>query len=184
MITEIPRDMDFVARALEQAVRTIKDFPVPGIQFKDITPILSDPVLLSQAVGSLAAPFLEAGVTKVIGIEARGFIFGAMLAERLEAGFIPVRKKGKLPYETLREQYALEYGTDDIEMHIDAVHPTDRVLIHDDVIATGGTARAAFRLVEQVGATVVGYAFLVELQALHGRELLDAGSTIHSVMYL
>ena len=173
--------MDIVAE-LEQAVRTIPDFPKPGIQFKDITPILSDPVLLCQAVEALAAPYLDDEITKVIGIEARGFILGAMLAQFLGAGFVPVRKRGKLPYETVAVEYELEYGTDAIEMHVDALEPTDRVLIHDDVIATGGTAAACYRLAQHSGAEVVGYAFLMELGFLQGRRVLKHGLRVHSVL--
>ncbi len=173
--------MDIVAE-LEQAVRTIADFPKPGIQFKDITPILGDPVLLHQAVEALAAPFRDDGITKVVGIEARGFILGAMLAQFLGAGFVPVRKQGKLPYETVAVEYELEYGTDVIEMHVDAIEPTDRVLIHDDVIATGGTASACYRLVSGSSAEVVGYAFLMELTFLQGRRVLKDGLRVHSVL--
>ncbi len=175
--------MDIVAE-LEQAVRTIPDFPKPGIQFKDITPILSDPVLLHQAVEALAAPFRDDGITKVVGIEARGFILGPMLAQFLGAGFVPVRKRGKLPYETVAVEYKLEYGTDVIEMHVDAIEPTDRVLIHDDVIATGGTASACYRLASGFGAEVVGYAFLMELTFLQGRRVLKDGLRVHSVLMM
>ena len=173
--------MDIVAE-LEQVVRTIPDFPKPGIQFKDITPILSDPILLHQAVEALAAPYQDDGITKVIGIEARGFILGAMLAHHLGAGFVPVRKRGKLPYETVTVEYALEYGADVIEMHIDAIEPHDRVLIHDDVIATGGTAAACYTLAHHSGAEVVGYAFLMELGFLGGRNVLQDGLRVHSVL--
>lgn len=173
--------MDIVAK-LDQAVRTVPDFPKPGIQFKDITPLLNDPVLLRQAVDVLAAPFQDDGITKVIGIEARGFILGAMLADHLGGGFVPVRKHGKLPYETVAEEYALEYGTDRIEMHVDAVRPGDRVLIHDDVIATGGTAAACHRLATHNGANVVGFAFLLELTFLNGRDALPEASRIHTVL--
>ena len=173
--------MDIVA-SLEQAVRTIPDFPTPGIQFKDITPLLNDPVLLNQVVEALAAPFVDDGVTKVIGIEARGFILGAMLAHRLGAGFVPVRKQGKLPYQTVTVEYELEYGTDAIEMHVDAIASDDRVLIHDDVIATGGTAAACYHLAHQSGAEVIGYAFLMELGFLQGRAVLKPGIRVHSVL--
>jgi len=175
--------MDFI-EDLEHAVRTIPDFPSPGIQFKDITPILGHPQLLHHAVTALAQPFLDAGVTKVIGIESRGFILGAMLAHRLKAGFVPVRKKGKLPYTTVSEEYFLEYGTDTVEMHVDALMLSDRVLIHDDVIATGGTAAATYRLATHTGATVIGYSFLVELDFLDGRGKLQSEMTIHSVLHL
>ncbi len=167
---------------LEQAVRTVKDFPTPGIEFKDITPILADAELLRFSVHCLAAPYRRSGITKVVGIEARGFILGAMLADELNAGFVPIRKKGKLPFTTVRETYALEYGTDTIEMHIDAITDNDRVLIHDDVIATGGTAAATHRLVTFGGGLVVGYSFLVELNALGGRDLLENSIPIHALL--
>jgi len=171
-----------IAAALARAVRTVPDFPTPGIQFKDITPILGDPLLLPRAVEALAAPFVDEGITRVVGIEARGFILGAMLAQYLGAGFVPVRKRGKLPYETVAVAYELEYGTDTIEMHIDALAPTDRVLIHDDVIATGGTAAACYRLARHTGASVVGYAFLMELGFLRGRDVLEEGLQVHAVL--
>ncbi len=173
--------MDVIAE-LYRAVRTIPDFPQSGIQFKDITPIFGHPDLLREAVTALAAPFREAGITRVLGIEARGFILGGMLAHALDVGFVPVRKQGKLPYKTVRETYALEYGTDAIEMHVDAVGPGDRVLIHDDVIATGGTAAAACRLAEHTGAEVIGYAFLIELSFLKGRAQLKEGIPFHAVL--
>lgn len=169
--------------ALGSAIRTISDFPEPGVQFKDITPILADPDLLKGAVEALAAPFRDDGVTKVIGIEARGFILGGMLAHRLGAGFIPVRKKGKLPYETVAAAYELEYGIDEVEIHTDAIGPHDRVLIHDDVIATGGTAAATYRLARHSGAEIVGYAFLIELDFLNGRGRLESGLKINSVLH-
>ena len=167
---------------LRAAVRTVADFPEPGIQFKDITPLLAAPSLLRYAVAELAAPFADAGLDAVVGIEARGFILGAMLADHLGVGFVPVRKAGKLPADTLAETYALEYGTDTVEMHADALAPAARVLVHDDVIATGGTAAAAARLVARAGADVVGYAFLVELAFLGGRDRLPAADTIHTLL--
>ncbi len=174
--------MDQIVRDLERAVRNVPDFPTPGIQFKDITPILADPNLLNRAVEALAHPFEQAGITKVVGIEARGFILGAMLAHHLGAGFVPVRKKGKLPYETVSSEYELEYGVDVIEMHVDAIAPNDRVLIHDDVIATGGTAAAGYDLARHAGGEVVGFAFLIELTFLEGRAKLDDSLMIHTVM--
>ncbi len=169
---------------LAEAIRTVPDFPEPGVQFKDITPILSDRELLGKAVEALAEPFLKLGVTKVIGIEARGFILGSLLAHRLNAGFVPIRKRGKLPFQTAEESYQLEYGTDSIQMHVDALEPDDRVLIHDDVIATGGTASAAYRLAKRFSAEVVGYAFLVELGFLDGRARLNSDLPIHVVLPL
>lgn len=168
---------------LADALRTVIDFPKPGIQFKDITPILRDARLLREAVDVLAAPFRAVGVTHVAGMEARGFMLGAALALELGAGFIPIRKWGKLPWNTHSETYALEYGTDHLEIHQDAAGPGDRVLIHDDVIATGGTARAARTLVERTGATPVGFSFLIELGFLDGRALLgDALPIEHAIL--
>lgn len=167
---------------LLSAIRTIPDFPKPGIQFKDITPILADPELLRIAVDLLSRPYRGKGITKVIGIESRGFIFGAMLAEVLDAGFVPVRKEGKLPAKTLSVTYDLEYGTDTVEMHGDAITDTDTVLIHDDVIATGGTAAAATKLVHEAGGKVGGYSFLAELVALEGRDKLEDGVAFESVL--
>lgn len=169
---------------LQRAVRTVPDFPKPGIQFKDITPILDDPALVRKAVEALARPYEAQGVTKVIGIESRGFILGAMMAEHLGVGFVPVRKAGKLPFDTYTESYALEYGVDTLEIHTDALAASDRVLIHDDVIATGGTAAATGRLAEKAGGQVLGYAFLVELGALDGRAQLDRRFQIHAVLTL
>nr|WP_210375456.1 adenine phosphoribosyltransferase [Rhodothermus bifroesti] len=169
---------------LKQAVRTIPDFPEPGVLFKDITPVLGHPELLRLAIEALLDPFQDQVITKVVGIESRGFILGGMLAHHLDAGFVPVRKKGKLPYKTLSESYQLEYGTDSIEMHVDAIEPGDRVLIHDDVIATGGTAEATIRLVERAGGQVVGCAFLIELMALKGRRRLPDHIPIHAVLQL
>ena len=165
-----------------QAVRTVPDFPQKGIQFKDITPVFSNYHLLTLAARALAEPYRDKGITAVAGIEARGFILGSLLAIELGVGFIPVRKKGKLPYDTISEEYALEYGTDTIEMHSDALGRADRVLIHDDVIATGGTAAAANRLIRRSGATVAGYSFLVELSFLGGRKQLDPDVPYHTVL--
>jgi len=168
---------------LTNAVRTVPDFPKPGIAFKDITPILADPALLRFAVTALAKPFEKESIDRVIGIEARGFILGAMIAEALDVGFVPVRKPGKLPYSVHSESYALEYGSDSVEMHTDGVLPGGRVLIHDDVIATGGTAAAAGRLVATAGGHVVGYSFLIELDVLVGRTQLDERAMIHSLLH-
>lgn len=173
-----------LSEELARAIRNVPDFPEPGIQFKDITPILGDQDLLRKAVQALAEPFEDAGVTKVIGIEARGFILGSLLAHHLGAGFVPIRKRGKLPYKTAEESYQLEYGSDSIEMHLDALNSHDRVLIHDDVIATGGTASAAYRLARRFSADVVGYAFLVELGFLGGRAKLNSDLPIHVVLPL
>lgn len=157
---------------LDTIVRRIPDFPKPGIVFRDITPLLGDPAAYRETVGAMAARWRDAGCTHVVGIESRGFLFGAPMALELGLPFIPVRKPGKLPHAVEREEYALEYGTDALEMHADAMPRGARALVVDDVLATGGTARATARLVQRVGGEVVGYAFLMELGALGGRELL------------
>lgn len=166
---------------LAALIRDIPDFPEPGVVFKDITPVLADPDAMAALVDALAEPFLDAGVTKVAGIEARGFTLAAPVAHRLGAGFIPVRKPGKLPFTTIREEYALEYGTDALEVHTDAVTAGEKVLIVDDVIATGGTAAAAIRLLKGIGADVVGFAVFIELVFLNGSELLD-GVPLHALV--
>ncbi|MEM6646587.1 MAG: adenine phosphoribosyltransferase [Bacteroidota bacterium] len=167
--------------SLDAFIRTIADFPKPGIQFKDITPLLADPDALRQTAEALAAPFQGKGITKVVGIEARGFILGPMLASLLGAGFVPARKPGKLPAATRSASYALEYGTDTIEMHADALAADDVVLVHDDVIATGGTAAAAAQLVAEAGSTLAGFSFLVELAFLDGRTVLPPETPVASL---
>jgi adenine phosphoribosyltransferase len=159
--------------ALKALIRDIPDFPEPGVVFKDITPLLGDAAAFSHVVDVLAGHYAGRGVTKVAGIEARGFIFAAPVAVRLGAGFVPVRKEGKLPHEVEGENYELEYGTDLLEIHKDAVHDGDRVLIVDDVLATGGTARAAAQLVERIGGKVIGISCLIELGFLNGRSKLE-----------
>jgi len=153
-------------------LRDVPDFPKEGILFKDITPLLADPAALAEAVKVMADDFRDSGITQVAAAEARGFIFGSAMAIELGAGFVPIRKPGKLPYQTRSETYELEYGTDTVEMHADAVGPDDRVLMVDDLLATGGTMAACCRLVEQAGATIVGIAFLIELAFLPGRDKL------------
>jgi len=153
-------------------LRDVPDFPEPGIVFKDITPVLADHTAFAQVVADLAAPFADAGITRVVGIESRGFIIGAPVALSLGAGFVPVRKPGKLPALTSRVEYSLEYGTDAIEIHRDGLTPGDRVLVVDDVIATGGTAAATLELVRGLGADAVGFAAYVELTFLGGRARL------------
>jgi adenine phosphoribosyltransferase len=167
---------------LRTAVRTVLNFPEDGIQFRDITPILASRDLIRIAVNQLTDPFRGKGITHVAGIESRGFILGAMIADELGAGFIPIRKAGKLPATTLSESYELEYGTDTIEMHADAIIPGDHILIHDDVIATGGTAAAASRLIEKAGGIVAGYSFLIELEGLGGVPALNTQSRVVSVL--
>jgi adenine phosphoribosyltransferase len=157
---------------LEGAIRNIPDFPKPGIQFKDITPVLADARLFSSSIDLLIDGFRPGSVDAVVGIDARGFIFAAAAAIRLEAGFVPVRKKGKLPYRTHEQEYELEYGTAAIAMHVDALKPGSRVLLIDDLLATGGTAAAAAALVQKLGAEILEISFLIELSFLHGREKL------------
>jgi adenine phosphoribosyltransferase len=162
-------------------VRDIPDFPKPGIVFKDITPVLAAPEALDAAVAGLATFARPLDIDLVIGAEARGFLLGPALARDLGAGFILARKPGKLPHETVRAEYALEYGVDTLEIHSDAVHAGSRVLVHDDLLATGGTASATCELVEQLGGEVVGCAFLIELAFLDGRKRL-AGRDVHSLL--
>lgn len=157
---------------LKNYIRNVKDFPKKGIVFRDITTLLKDPVSLNASAQQLYDSCKDLKINKVVGIESRGFIFGPMLAERLNVGFILLRKPGKLPAETEKEFYDLEYGQDSIEIHKDAISPGDRVLIHDDLLATGGTAEAAIKLVEKLGGEVVQVLFLVELSFLKGREKL------------
>ncbi|MBT8394505.1 MAG: adenine phosphoribosyltransferase [Bacteroidia bacterium] len=159
---------------IEQYIRDIQDFPKNGILFKDIAPLLQDHKGLSACLSELKAMVPDGQIDKVIGIESRGFLFGTMLAKRLQSGFVLARKPGKLPYKTIAQSYALEYGEDAVEMHIDAIQKGDRVLVHDDVLATGGTAQAVCKLVETLGGEVVQCNFIMELKALNGREkLLD-----------
>ena len=153
-------------------IRDVPDFPKPGITFKDITPLLADPEAFAEVVDRLAEHHVGRNVTKVVGIEARGFVVAAPVAHRLGAGFVPVRKPGKLPWDTASEPYELEYGTDELEVHLDAIAPGEKVLVVDDVMATGGTALAAARLVEGLGGEVVGLAFLIELAFLGGADRL------------
>ncbi len=163
-------------------VRDIVDFPKPGVVFKDITPLLGDPVAFNDAVDRLGAPFADQPIDKVLGIEARGFIFGAPVACRFGAGFVPVRKAGKLPWDIEREEYALEYGTDLLEIHKDAIAPGERVVIIDDVIASGGTAAATARLVERLGGEIAGFGFVIELAFLGGRAVLGDDHPITSLL--
>jgi len=172
-----PQTLDLTAY-----IRSIPDFPQPGIMFRDITPLLADAAAFREVIDRLADHFQDTGITAVLAAEARGFIFAAPLALKLNAGFIPIRKPGKLPFDTHSFHYELEYGNDSLEMHIDAVGPDDRVLLVDDLLATGGTMEACIRMVEQSGAKVIGTAFLIELDSLGGRqrfESYDVFSLIH-----
>jgi len=174
---------DGVALQLKRAIRRVPDFPTKGIMFIDITTLWKDPRLMRMAVDALFEHFREKGVDVILGIEARGFVFGALLAERFGVGFIPARKMGKLPAETVTEQYKLEYSVDGLQMHKDAVRPGEQVLIVDDLIATAGTALAVIRMVEKLEGKVVGLAFVVELTFLHGREKLGDHDIISLVQY-
>jgi len=167
---------------LKRTIRDVKDFPKPGIVFKDVTPVLLNITLFGQAVKAMAEPYRSAGITRVVSIESRGFLFGAPIALELRAGLVPIRKLGKLPAATQRVEYALEYGTDALEMHHDAVQPGDRVLIVDDVLATGGTANAAAQLVAGTGAAVTGFTFLIELDFLKGRQRLQ-GRRVEALLH-
>ena len=166
---------------LKQRIRHVPDFPKAGILFYDITTLLRDPDGFKITIDMLAAPFVGKGIDAVVGIESRGFILGAAVAQRINAGFIPIRKPGKLPSKTLKESYALEYGTDALEVHEDAVEKGQRILIVDDVLATGGTAAAAAQLVRKLGGELHGLAFLIELEFLNGKAKLT-GESLFSVL--
>lgn len=166
---------------IEQAIRNVPDFPKPGIQFKDITPVLADARLFAGTIDLLTEGVEPGSIDAVVGIDARGFIFAAAAAVRLNAGFVPVRKKGKLPYQTHEQDYALEYGSATVAVHVDALHPGSRVLLVDDLLATGGTAAAAATLVTKLGAEIKEIAFLIELSFLKGREKLE-GQNIRSII--
>ncbi|HHY85180.1 MAG TPA: adenine phosphoribosyltransferase [Verrucomicrobia bacterium] len=168
---------------IERSIRNVPDFPKPGIQFKDITPVLGDARLFAGSVDLLIGGFKPGDVDAVVGIDARGFIFAAAAALRLQAGFVPVRKKGKLPYQTYEQDYALEYGTATIAMHVDALKPGNRVLLIDDLLATGGTAAAAAALVQKLGARILEIAFLIELKFLNGRSRLEGYPVRSLVVY-
>lgn len=172
---------DQVHTQLTSKIRDIPDFPKPGILFKDITPLLACSDTLSKAIKAMTEPYLSEGITAVVGLESRGFIFAPSIAMQLGACFVPARKPGKLPYKTKSQTYELEYGTDTLEMHEDAIGPKDKVLIVDDLLATGGTARAGADLIKLFGAEVVGCTFLIELAFLKGREKL-VNTDIHSLI--
>ena len=167
---------------IKELIRDVPDFPQPGIVFKDITPVLADPIAFSTITDTIVVHFGRGNVDKVLGIEARGFILASPVAYHFGAGFVPIRKQGKLPWETVGAEYELEYGTATLELHVDGIRPGERVLIVDDVLATGGTARAAASLVEQVGGKVCGIACMIELDALHGRDQL-AGHDVYTLIH-
>jgi adenine phosphoribosyltransferase len=166
---------------IEAAIRNVPDFPKPGIQFKDITPVLADARLFSGAIDLLTEKFSPGSVDAVVGIDARGFIFAAAAAKKLNAGFIPVRKKGKLPFTTIEQEYALEYGTSTVAIHTDALKPGARILLVDDLLATGGTAAAAVALIQKLGGKIVEAGFLIELKFLNGRDKL-AGLPVRALI--
>ena len=169
--------------ALKESIRSIPDYPKPGIIFRDITTLLSDPRSFRRAVDSLVHPFAGGRIDQVAGIEARGFILGGAVAHQLSTGFVPIRKKGKLPHKTVSMAYALEYGTDEIEIHVDAVKAGDRVLLVDDLIATGGTAMAAVNLLRGMGAEVVAACFVIDLPEIGGAQRLrDLGVPVRTLM--
>ena len=172
---------NITAREIEKAIRNVPDFPQPGIQFKDITPVLADPNLFAGSIELLTAGFAPGSVDAVVGIDARGFIFAAAAAIKLKAGFVPVRKKGKLPFSTIEQDYALEYGSATVAMHVDALKPGARVLLLDDLLATGGTAAAAISLMKKLNAQILGVNFLIELKFLNGREKLP-GCPVNSIV--
>lgn len=178
-----PRSPLAVERAtwLDNFIRTVPDYPLPGVLFRDITPLLQNGEALRYVIDTLAERFEREHIDAVVGIESRGFIFGTPLAYRLNTGFVPIRKKGKLPAETVAIEYDLEYGSNVLEIHTDAVRPGQRVLVVDDLLATGGTTYGSIRLLESLGAQVVSLAFLIELEALGGRALL-AGHDVYSLL--
>lgn len=167
---------------LQSLIRPIPDFPKPGIMYRDITPLLANASAMRQTIAELVEPFRDTPIDRVVGMEARGFIFGALCAQEMAVGFVPLRKAGKLPHKTQNVSYELEYATNELEVHIDALDPGHRVLLVDDLIATGGTAAASCSLIERLGATVIGCAFVIELDALHGRAALE-GHLVHALMH-
>jgi adenine phosphoribosyltransferase len=167
---------------VRRTIRDVKDFPKPGIVFKDVTPVLLDAKLFGEAVELMASPYRDTRISRVVSIESRGFLFGAPIALELGAGLVPIRKPGKLPAATQRVEYALEYGTDALEIHHDAIQAGDRVLVVDDVLATGGTANAAAQLVGRTGASVLGFSFLIELDFLNGRQRLQ-GRRVEALLH-
>ena len=175
--------MDGASERLKALIRDVPDFPQPGIVFKDITPLLADPVTLSTVIDEIVVGLGRGTVDKVVGIEARGFIVAAPVAYHMAAGFVPIRKKGKLPWQTENQSYELEYGEETIEIHKDAIAPGERIAIVDDVLATGGTAAASAQLVERLGGTVVSMAFLIELAFLKGREKLTGYDIVSLLQY-
>jgi adenine phosphoribosyltransferase len=181
MYVKLPVTKGSTLKEIRAAIREVPDFPKPGILFKDITPVLQDPHLFARVIDLLAERYNNQRIDKIVAIESRGFIFGAPLSKVLGAGLIPLRKQGKLPYDTISESYDLEYGSATLELHKDAIEPGDKVLLVDDLLATGGTARASANLVRTLGGDVIEAAFLVELKFLEGRSRLD-GVPVYSMV--
>ena len=170
-------------RDFRSVIRTIPDYPKPGIQFRDITTLLGDAAAFREAIDAMVEPWMGKGIGKVVGIEARGFILGGAMADRLGAGFVPIRKKGKLPHTTVSVAYTLEYGTDEMEIHADALVPGETVLLVDDLIATGGTAEGAVKLLKQLGADVATASFIIDLPELGGADRIRAlGTPVHALL--
>jgi adenine phosphoribosyltransferase len=181
--TDHPSPERFTLADLKRAIRTIPDYPKPGVQFRDITTLLGNAQAFRYTVDELVKPWITSQVDRVAGIEARGFILGGAIAHQLRAGFVPIRKKGKLPHLTVRVAYSLEYGIDEMEMHADGVSPGERIILVDDLLATGGTADAAMRLLRKQGADVMAAVFIVNLPALGGAQRLkDAGVSVHTLI--
>ncbi len=172
---------DSLSIRLERTLRVVPDFPKPGIRFRDITPLLADPDLLREVIAAMNAPFIGRDISHIVGVESRGFLFGVPMALALDVPFVPARKPGKLPAVTVRESFSLEYGSDAVEIHVDAFSPESRVLIVDDILATGGTVAAACRLVERLGATVAGVSVLGTIAGLCAPGVLQ-GRDVHSVL--
>lgn len=179
----VPGHDHTLLRDVKARIRDVQDFPKPGILFKDVTPVLADPHLFGRVVDAMAAPFRGQRITRVVGVESRGFLLGAPIALTLHAGMAPARKPGKLPWRTQTERYALEYGEDGLQLHEDAVGPGDRVLIVDDLLATGGTAEATAKLVTKLGGEVVGFSFLIALDFLSGRARLGREKVCSLISY-
>ncbi len=171
-----------VRKLLAERIRTIPDYPKPGIQFKDITPLLGNKDTLELTSGMLAAPFRGQKVDYVVGLESRGFLFGVTIAQYLHAGFVPIRKPNKLPAETLSVSYELEYGNDSLEIHKDSISKNSNIIIHDDLIATGGTAQAAYQLINQLGGNVIGFSFVMEISDLKGKQKLPDSVPFNTVL--
>jgi adenine phosphoribosyltransferase len=167
---------------INSTIRNVPNFPKPGILFKDITPLLGHPEALKRTAEMLCRPFKTSEVDVIVGMESRGFLFGTTMALHLNAGFVPVRKPNKLPFDTIKASYELEYGTDMIEMHADAIKEGQRVVIHDDLVATGGTAQAATELVQRLGGIIVGYSFIIELGFLNGGQKLKGSAPVHTLI--